>query len=219
MNIAIKNILFGVIVLLLTASTVFWLEAEKEIEILCTQFEKGDSLGDVTKTLDTGNLLSYYLEDEHILVKSFFTLFSNQCIIEISNIDKILEVTYSNYFDLSLIFAWTGILLSFFLMVFQLLLSLGYPLGQFAWGGSHKILPTKLRIGSFISTLFFAFSVFILWMNITENPIARVTYPVLGILFLLSSFANFNSESYWEKHIMTPTAVLLFLCYLGLSLQ
>jgi len=32
--------------------------------------------------------------------------------------------------------------------VFQVLLSLGYPLGEYAMGGYYKVLPKKLRIVS-----------------------------------------------------------------------
>ncbi|MEW9873186.1 hypothetical protein [Arthrobacter sp. HS15c] len=34
------------------------------------------------------------------------------------------------------------------LAVFQAALIAGAPLGRFAWGGQHDVLPAKLRIGS-----------------------------------------------------------------------
>ena len=37
------------------------------------------------------------------------------------------------------------------LAVFQLALVLGAPLGRFAWGGTHRVLPARLRIGSAVS--------------------------------------------------------------------
>jgi len=37
------------------------------------------------------------------------------------------------------------------LAVFQALLALGAPLGRFAWGGQHLVLPTPLRIGSAVA--------------------------------------------------------------------
>ena len=34
------------------------------------------------------------------------------------------------------------------LAVFQALLACRLPLGRFAWGGQHEVLPTRLRVGS-----------------------------------------------------------------------
>ena len=34
------------------------------------------------------------------------------------------------------------------LAVFQLALALGAPIGHFAWGGAHRVLPARLRIDS-----------------------------------------------------------------------
>jgi hypothetical protein len=42
------------------------------------------------------------------------------------------------------------------LAVFQLSLALGAPLGRFAWGGQHRTLPLALRVGSGVSSLFYA---------------------------------------------------------------
>ena len=49
------------------------------------------------------------------------------------------------------------------LAVFQGLLVAGQPLGRFAWGGQHEVLPPNLRIGSAVSiALYAAFAVLIL---------------------------------------------------------
>ena len=42
------------------------------------------------------------------------------------------------------------------LAVFQLALALGAPLGHFAWGGQHRVLPGRLRIGSLVSIVIYA---------------------------------------------------------------
>lgn len=44
------------------------------------------------------------------------------------------------------------------LAIFQLALVCGAPLGKFAWGGQHKVLPPKLRIGSGIAIVLYAIS-------------------------------------------------------------
>ena len=43
------------------------------------------------------------------------------------------------------------------LAVFQLLLAMGAPLGRYAWGGQHHVLPMALRVGSVISIVIYAF--------------------------------------------------------------
>lgn len=43
------------------------------------------------------------------------------------------------------------------LAIFQMLLVLGAPLGQFAWGGQHRVLPVRFRAGSVVSTAIYAF--------------------------------------------------------------
>ena len=41
------------------------------------------------------------------------------------------------------------------LICFQLLLAAGLPLGHYAWGGAHQILPRSLRIGSVVATFIY----------------------------------------------------------------
>ena len=42
------------------------------------------------------------------------------------------------------------------LAIFQILLIFGAPLGRFAWGGAHTVLPVNLRVGSFVSIILYA---------------------------------------------------------------
>ena len=42
------------------------------------------------------------------------------------------------------------------LALFQLTLVLGAPLGHFAWGGQHRVLPGGLRIGSLVAIPLYA---------------------------------------------------------------
>lgn len=42
------------------------------------------------------------------------------------------------------------------LAVFQALLVFGAPLGRFAWGGQHEVIPTRLRVGSLVSIVMYA---------------------------------------------------------------
>jgi hypothetical protein len=42
------------------------------------------------------------------------------------------------------------------LAFFQIALASGAPLGNFAWGGAHRVLPKPLRIASAVATLIYA---------------------------------------------------------------
>lgn len=39
--------------------------------------------------------------------------------------------------------------------VFQIIVALGAPYGQYVWGGQHKVLPKGLRVGSVIAVGYF----------------------------------------------------------------
>ncbi|MDE8668573.1 hypothetical protein PY310_08260 [Pseudarthrobacter sp. H3Y2-7] len=47
------------------------------------------------------------------------------------------------------------------LATFQLTLIAGAPFGQLAWGGQHKVLPPKLRLGSAASIALYGFFAYI----------------------------------------------------------
>lgn len=105
------------------------------------------------------------------------------------------------------------------LTVFQVLLIFGAPLGQYAWGGSHVVLPIKLRIGSVISIiLYFFFALVILnSAKVLDVPIGEDTLNVgiwvLTAYFSLGVFMNGISRSKREQAIMTPVAgALAFIC-------
>src|ERR671917_2033912 len=52
--------------------------------------------------------------------------------------------------------AVVGVVLLAALAVFQTALICGAPLGRFAWGGQHVVLPSRLRIGSAVSIVLYA---------------------------------------------------------------
>ncbi|MFE4837271.1 hypothetical protein ACFRAU_21655 [Arthrobacter sp. NPDC056691] len=111
------------------------------------------------------------------------------------------------------------------LAVFQVLLMGGVPLGRLAWGGQHRILPARLRIGSAVSVL--------LYLVFGHAALARTGlapaigsdawYPVftwvLTAYFTLGVLMNAISRSKPERLVMTPVALLLALLFLFLSIS
>lgn len=204
---------------MLSAGLVYWTEAEKEIRILCLMFEPGDSVEYVTKTLDTGNLLSYEMEEDQLYVRSFYNLYSSGCMVTYSATEIVTERSYSKYFDLTAFLIWPSLIISVGLMAFQILLALGYPFGEYAWGGTHDVLPKKLRFGSLASALILSGSILLLSGYTFEFLRLPEAYPIYGVLFLMSVFANFNSNSVKEKRLGVPMALLLYTTFLLISIQ
>ena len=99
---------------------------------------------------------------------------------------------------------------------FQLLLALGVPWGHLAWGGFHKRLPTRLRIGSLVAVGIYVLGI-VAVLDITgrANLLESSSFPkgvlwFLVVLFGFSILGNIMSNSRLEKRFMTPVAILLF---------
>jgi hypothetical protein len=111
------------------------------------------------------------------------------------------------------------------LAVFQVALIAGAPLGRYAWGGQHEVLPTRLRIGSAISVLIYAWIAAVIAYSVTLLDIPageRLADP--GIWIVTAYFAvdvplNLASRSRPERLVMTPVVLILFVCCLLIALQ
>ena len=109
------------------------------------------------------------------------------------------------------------------LAVFQGFLVAGAPLGRFAWGGQHEVLPTGFRIGSVVSiALYAAFAVLILQaaglISLLPDDVAEVAIWVLTGYFVLGIAMNAISRSRSERRTMTPVVVILAVASLVLAL-
>lgn len=101
------------------------------------------------------------------------------------------------------------------LVVFQVALAAGAPLGAYAWGGQHPgRLPVRLRVGSIISVLIYAAMAAIVlgragvvdWL---PDAVVRVgAWVVFGYL-VLGTLMNLVSRSLKERAVMTPVAAIL----------
>jgi hypothetical protein len=110
------------------------------------------------------------------------------------------------------------------LAVFQALLVAGQPLGRFAWGGQHEVLPTGLRVGSAVSiALYAAFAVLMLSaadaLDVLPTGFVEVAIWVLTGYFTLGIAMNAISRSRPERLVMTPVVLVLAVVCLVLALQ
>jgi hypothetical protein len=99
------------------------------------------------------------------------------------------------------------------LAVFQALLACRAPLGRFAWGGQHEVLPTRLRVGSVAAIVAY---VAIGWAVLARagqlgggHGILRVAIWVIAGYFLLGAAGNLASRSRSERLVMAPLSVVL----------
>ena len=109
------------------------------------------------------------------------------------------------------------------LAVFQALLAAGRPLGRFAWGGQHEVLPPGMRIGSVVSiALYSAFAVLLLQVAGVISPLpdgfADVAIWVVTGYFVLGIVMNAISRSRSERLTMTPVVAVLAVATLVLAL-
>lgn len=104
------------------------------------------------------------------------------------------------------------------LAVFQVALALGAPIGRFAWGGQHDVLPTGLRIGSAVSVVVYALIAAVVATRAGLLPgesgsVVRTATWVVAAYFLLGIAVNLASRSRPERLVMSPLcAVLCALC-------
>lgn len=121
--------------------------------------------------------------------------------------------------------ALLGISILVALSIFQLLLILGKPLGKYAWGGQHAILPQRLRIASAFSiVLYVVFGVVLasqagLISVIPNGSFLTVASWVLTAYFVLGVFMNAISRSKQERAVMTPIALVLAVLFLLVALK
>ena len=101
------------------------------------------------------------------------------------------------------------------LIIFQVALIAGAPLGHFAWGGQDRVLPVQKRLGSAISIgLYLIFAVLVLQRaglaNVLPWPgIVVVATWVLAGYFALGIVLNAVSRSRPERLTMAPLSAVL----------
>ncbi|WP_022891690.1 hypothetical protein [Agromyces subbeticus] len=100
------------------------------------------------------------------------------------------------------------------LAVFQIALAFGAPIGRFAWGGQHRVLPTRLRIGSGVSILIYAFIAVLALdrtglVELVPDAVSTIGMWVVFGYFVLGIFMNAISRSKPERFTMAPLSAVL----------
>lgn len=106
------------------------------------------------------------------------------------------------------------------LALFQVLLALGAPLGEAAWGGKHKnVLPAKLRISSAFSALLVLFMLSVVLSSagvvaIYPDVFETIVLWIMTVYFAIGIVMNAVSKSKIERLWSPYSAVLCILCFL-----
>jgi len=111
------------------------------------------------------------------------------------------------------------------LMGFQALLALGLPLGDAAWGGKHRVLPTKLRWASVGAVLILGLSAWTVLARAgliapgEDSTIVRAITWTFSGYFTLGIAMNAASRSAVERYAMTPVASALAVSFFLVALS
>lgn len=100
------------------------------------------------------------------------------------------------------------------LAVVQVLAAAGRPVGRLVWGGQHRVLPRRLRIGSAVSILLYAGFAAVLLSRAGALPGGTTAFVEVATWVLVAYFAigilmNGISRSRAERAAMTPACVVL----------
>jgi hypothetical protein len=100
------------------------------------------------------------------------------------------------------------------LAVLQASVAAGAPLGRFVWGGQHRTLPLRLRIGSAVSVPLYTGFALILLSRAGVIPGADTGFVVVAAWVLFAYLAlgivgNLASRSKSERWSMAPISAVL----------
>ena len=109
-------------------------------------------------------------------------------------------------------------------IVLQVLLAAGLPLGQAAWRGQYRVLPRALRWASLATVGVLGLAAWVVLARAglvapgAEAVAVQVATWVFAGFFCLNTLGNIASQSRVERYAMTPVTVLLVICFIVVAL-
>ncbi len=124
-------------------------------------------------------------------------------------------IEFVTYLALFLLAAFTA---------FQIALICGAPIGRFAWGGQHNVLPAKLRIGSAVAIVLYLLFALLLadragLVDIVSDSVAHIGVWVVTVYLMSGILLNGISRSKPERFVMTPVTLVLAMSFLVVALS
>lgn len=123
------------------------------------------------------------------------------------------------------LFAVVAVVVLGLMMILQVLLAAGLPLGHFAWRGQYRVLPAALRWASLAAAgvLGLAAWVVLARAGLVAPGAAPAVVPVATWVFAgffgLNTVGNIASRSAAERLVMTPVTVLLTSCFIAVAVS
>ena len=111
------------------------------------------------------------------------------------------------------------LLILLLITLFQIALIAGAPLGRFAWGGQHTVLPARLRTGSVISIGIYAFLAALAASKagfvtiISDGAFLDISLWVVTAYLATGIVLNAISRSKPERYLMTPVVAVSAVCF------
>ena len=121
---------------------------------------------------------------------------------------------------------YVGACLLLVVIILNILLICGFPLGELTMGGRYKgVWPKELRIIAIGQLLVQLFALYILLSAGAIIPllftkrITQIICFVFAVFFVSNTFMNFISKSKKEKYIMTPMSAIEVICFMIVGFQ
>lgn len=110
------------------------------------------------------------------------------------------------------------------LSVMQILIISGLPVGEYAWGGRHRVATPRLRLLAVVAiALYVGFSLLLMSRSgVLAGGSSRVVVVATWVLFAycaVSIALNAASRSRRERIVQTPVSVLLTLSVLVVAMS
>jgi hypothetical protein len=117
--------IFVVFALFLILGAFGWIEAEKEVRILCSMFPAGTTEADVVRMLNTGNFLQYeplhHNETSGYIINSPYTLRTSTCKVIITESGLVESSSYRQSIKLQMTLAALLLLIAITLLYYLLI--------------------------------------------------------------------------------------------------
>lgn len=110
------------------------------------------------------------------------------------------------------------------LAILQAALISGAPIGQFAWGGQHKVLPAKLRIGSVVAIILYTLFALLLTdkaglIDVVSDSVANIGIWIVTVYLISGVLLNAISRSKSERLVIAPVTLVLAISFLVVALS
>ncbi len=118
----------------------------------------------------------------------------------------------------TLIASWSMVLLFAAIIIFHVLVLLGYIPTSIVWGGRHTIQRDIINlelvsISANIILLLFSMSNLRLWLKPLPYILNKVLLAIFALLFMLNTLGNLYAKTNLERIIFTPITAYLAMCF------